>query len=450
MQRPLTPLDLGMLGMDDASRRMGDAGFETLTLLRFDGQLDPHAFDAALSEVVRRHPWLAGRLSRNWLGTRIWRWEADSRLAVETRPLVDSDPETLHAATEALLSEPRDLSREAGLTFVRLADPDGRDCLALRANHALVDHPSAMLILETLSRLLNGEPLPPAVGFRDLSAEFRNRYSRAQRNEARRTLLGQRRKKSVRTRPRRLSEIAPTTRAAPRPHAVRVATRRWDAATADRFARCLSRISRLPSESMAILAAALRVVSDMVPDPQGEDLLRTHLGVDLGMTRLDGFVPQNASSILRIQAVRRELLDRRGRVTQFVDQLLETLRIRRELGMLEMMTRLRRIFPAIRAYCRRFMERSFSLFYAYFVVPEEIQTRFGPLRVREIRYLPPTWSPMGLTLLAARERGSVQFQASYLPHLVPSAVAEEFLDRLLGELEATMREVEDTPAAAGE
>lgn len=194
---------------------------------------------------------------------------------------------------------------------------------------------------------------------------------------------------------------------------------------------------------MAILGAAFRTISDMVPDPHDEDLLRTHIGVDLGLNRFGDFVPQNASSILRIQALRRELLDRSTRVPQFVDQLLETLKVKRELGMLEMMTRLRRIFPAIRAYCRRFMKRSFSIFYAYFVVPSELEQRFGTLGVREVSYLPPTWSPMGLTLLAARDRESVQFQASYLPHLVPTAVAEEFLDRLLAELDATMQDVEN-------
>ncbi len=75
-----------------------------------------------------------------------------------------------------------------------------------------------------------------------------------------------------------------------------------------------------------------------------------------------------------------------------------------------------------------------SLWYASFGAVDAVGDRFCGLQIEEVFYTGPTWSPVGLTLLVNQFRGRLLFQATYDPQLVPSPVADDFMDLVVGDL----------------
>jgi hypothetical protein len=51
-----------------------------------------------------------------------------------------------------------------------------------------------------------------------------------------------------------------------------------------------------------------------------------------------------------------------------------------------------------------------------------------------VRYVGPCWPPAGVSLLVNQSRGRTYFQMTYLPGVVPKAVAREFLDAIVDDL----------------
>src|SRR5262249_32377494 len=84
-----------------------------------------------------------------------------------------------------------------------------------------------------------------------------------------------------------------------------------------------------------------------------------------------------------------------------------------------------------------FLRYAFSLWYAYFGALDAIGDRFCGAPVADVFYVGPAWSPVGLTLLANQFRGRLLLQATYVPELVPPALAETFLDAVVSDLTGT-------------
>jgi len=77
------------------------------------------------------------------------------------------------------------------------------------------------------------------------------------------------------------------------------------------------------------------------------------------------------------------------------------------------------------------LRHGFSLWYGYFGALDAIGTHFCGTPVEKAFHAGPAWPPLGLTLLVNQFRGSLFFQATYVPESVPDRLAGLFLDELV-------------------
>ena len=75
---------------------------------------------------------------------------------------------------------------------------------------------------------------------------------------------------------------------------------------------------------------------------------------------------------------------------------------------------------------------TYSLWYAYF--GDAGLSRLGDTEIERISYVGPTWSPMGISLLANSFAGQLHFQATYDPELVSPPLAEKLVERVRSNL----------------
>lgn len=430
-----------MYSAQDNLQALGNPGFETIALLWLENRVDPQHLREQVEKLTTRHPVLRSRLVRDWKGTLYWEPRADLRVGVYEETLAEAGEQAIQRSAEIILSRPRNLFEEPGVSFHLLHLPDGSDVLMMLLNHSLVDERSARLTLQELNHLLAGDPLPTPGEPHDLIEAHRRKFSRTVRWTAFRKALPDyiwdrwaKRAKWPRQMPRtpqrqKLENVQ-----------LRLLTRRLSKEDSRILLDYCRRVTRFPSTSMTLLGGVFKAFADTLHYPHVDDLFRTGVGVEVGRQSSENFHPQNGSSVLRVHLTRNEVNDRKQRVELLVERLHGVLREKRDLGILESNSLFYWCYPLVRRVTSQMIRWAFSFWYAYFNVPRDYSETFGGIPVRMAAYYCAAWSPSGLTMLITQFRDQLQFSVTYVENVVPAADAQSFLEGTVNELLAAARQ----------
>jgi hypothetical protein len=88
----------------------------------------------------------------------------------------------------------------------------------------------------------------------------------------------------------------------------------------------------------------------------------------------------------------------------------------------------------IRWVVEHLLRWTYSLWYAYFGSLNSVGRQFCGIDIEKVCYVGPTWSPLGVSLLANQFQGRLHFQATYDSDLVAEPLAQAFLDAILADL----------------
>jgi len=158
------------------------------------------------------------------------------------------------------------------------------------------------------------------------------------------------------------------------------------------------------------------------------------IGVDLGLRR-DGASPfQNQPSVVPIGARPGDLHDRDALIRLLSRQMRDHLAAQLDLGAVQLAALFGRRPHQARWTLELFMRYAYSIWFAYFGSLDSVGDTFCGASIEDVFSIGPTWSPMGLTLLANQFRGRLLLQVTYLPESVPEPLATQFMDALLADL----------------
>jgi hypothetical protein len=432
-RQPLNPLDLTLHGVDETIRSLGYPGFETQMLVWLRGPLDAALLQRGITRLARRHPALMGRLvSREGGRTAHWQFHPAAPQVVEIQ-LPSDDPLAVHSAAARLLSLTRDLAKEPPLQFHLLHRSGGSDVLLLQYNHVLMDNGAAVPLVKELVALCE----PVADGHDRISQEpddlVSRRLRRASHAARREAALAAIRLQGDTLRGR-AATLAVIREREPGPPHLRISTRTLEPAAVQRLTSRGVELCGLPSLSMTILASALRAVGHFGPADQnaGRNYM-AGIGLDVGLRPRGRPLVQNLLSVVPLAARPDALADREALVRLLSRQFRDRLSAGIDQGVL----RLARVFQKrprhIRWYLDYLLRWSYSLWYAYFGVIDDIGEVAGA-PVEQIYFVGPTWWPIGFTLLANQFRGRLHMQATYDPALLADPVADRVLDWIVADL----------------
>ena len=177
---------------------------------------------------------------------------------------------------------------------------------------------------------------------------------------------------------------------------------------------------------MAILASVFRGIDRYSARQKIE---RTNLiagiGVDLPCKRNRLF--QNLLSIIPVHARKDQISDRSSLIQHLNRQMQEYLRDDIDLGVLRLAALYSRSPRHTRWIIEHFLRFSFSMWYAYFGKLDDCGSSFAGQVIENIHYAGPTWSPLGMTVLASQYNGKLHLQATFAPHLIDDGVARDFI-----------------------
>jgi hypothetical protein len=445
---PLNPLDVALCCVDRTIRGMHYPGFETQLLLWLDGRADVERLQIALTRLGRIQPVITARLHEDLEGDGSAWWECrpDERPALAE---TDLDSPTQRAVLDwagVLLSLPRDPAEHPPLRFHLAHLPDGRDVFLMQYNHVLMDNTAPSLVVRELHRLSQPSPQIDPVGRepRHVLLGYLRRFSHAQRQSAaagaismngrvlrgRAAILGKGEEDASLIYQGPVRAAAERAAAGPRP--LKLAARSLEpAATRAIHARSV-RLCGLPSLSMAILASALRGIGRL--GPQERNAGRNYvagIGLDLGLRR--GGMPlfQNLLSLVPLGARPEELADRDELVRRLSGQLRGRLEDRLDLGIVRLAVGFRHRVRYMQWALSHMLRYSYSLWYAYFGALDGLGPELCGRRIENAFYVGPTWSPMGIGMLASQFGERLNFQLTYDPYLVDDHLAKRFLDFVL-------------------
>lgn len=433
-------MDWLMWSIDQTLREMGLSGFDTQTLVWLDGRLNVDRFRAALERLNRAYPIVTARLAQE--GNRpFWRSRPGAELPLHEEALESSERSRVLQTAARLFATPRSLEMSDPIAFLLWHLPDGRDVLALRYNHLLMDNNAANLLLRELNRDPS-EPIDPALAAletADLMGDYVGGFSRARRLRAALRMINLRLRK-LRLKPVLLRSPDATGRAtapaARQPWDVRILTRELSVEESAALRRRVVEVCRFPALSMALLASVFRTVQVLaMPDPERKNFI-AGIGIDLGLRSGDGPIFQNLVSVLPIAAQPEELADHASLVRRLNEQLRERLQTDCDLGVLELTDLSRHLPGFFRKSTGGLLKNNYSVWYAWFGAAGGAADSLCGTPISDVRYIGPAWPPLGLTLLGNEFQGRMQFQATCLPDLVPVDLAEQFLDFVLADLRA--------------
>jgi hypothetical protein len=431
-QQHLNAADRAMRTVDRILRGMGCSGFETQTLVWLSGRSDAAVLRTAIARLSARYPVIASRLIEVAGDRPSWRFRPGALCFLQEADLPSAEPAAVLNHAGHLLSQPANPAEGDPIRFHLLHRPHGQDVVLVQYNHALMDNNASVLLLQEMDRLSrpNAEDADRREeGRRDRIWEYLRRFPRERRRQAASNTLrlwG----RSVKGGVAALGGGAASTG----PVRVRIATRCLEQdATKALLARVI-KISGLPSLSMALAASAFRAIGQFAPrtGAVGRNLL-AGIGVDLGLRGRKGPIFQNLVSLVPVSARLEELGDRDSLVRLLNRQTRERLASDADLGLLQRVALLGRR-PDADWVIEHLLRYSFSLWYGYFGSLDAVGDSFCGTAIERICYTGPAWPAVGLTLLVNQHRGRLLFQATYTPQSVPEALAERFLDQVIGDL----------------
>jgi hypothetical protein len=431
--------DRVILGVDRALRGMGYPGFDTQMFVWLSGRLDAGRLRQALDHLGASYPVITARLRDEPGGGPCWCYRAGARPALQEARLSSAAPREVLDHAARLLSSPHTPEETDPLRFHLLHRSDGRDVFLVQYNHTLMDNSAAPLVLRALQGLIEFGPaaaLPTDTAPPNLIARHLRTIPLERRRRAGRKLVEQLRL-SLSSRAVMLSGGQAT-----RPARVQfgIITRALDADAARTLEGRVRAVCGLPSISMAGLAAAFRAIDRLTGRADGRgDHFAAGIGIDLGLRGAQGPLFRNLMSLVPIHARADDLADPDRLLRYLTSQMRDRLTNDVDLGMLRLLTLFSRQ-PRRTAWVLDWaLWNGFSLWYAYFGALDRAGHRLGDVAIEDLHFAGPSWSPMGVTLLANHYRGRLLLQATYVPPSVSEARANEFLDEVVRELHAEPR-----------
>jgi hypothetical protein len=427
--RRLNVADRVMLAVDQALRRMGYPGFQTQALVYLDGRADARGLRDALARLAAIHPVAASRLVEAPEGP-VWQFRPGAVLDLHETDLDAPGADAVLRHAGRLLVQPHDLACDDPIRFHLLHRPGGQDVLLVQYSHALMDNNATPLLLRELARCAAETPTPPEPS-RPRPADPLWGHQRRHPRERRRAAVDATRELLRRSLGRGATMLGrPASRPVSSP--LGVLTRTLDPDATDALTARARAAGRLPSLSMALLAAVFRAIDRLAP-PGARTGFAAGIGIDLGLRGPHGPIFANLMSLLPVRVGPDDVADR-GELTRLLSrQLRDGLASDIDLGMLGLITLFARK-PHRAAWAAEIgLRHSFSLWYAYFGALD-IAAEFFGAPVADVFYVGPCWSPMGVTLLVNQFRGRLRFQATYVPEAVPEELAAAFLDEVLTDL----------------
>jgi hypothetical protein len=430
MNIPLNAVDLALLAVDRAIRNMGYPGFETQTLIWLSGRLEADRLRRALAELGCRHPEFASRLEAGTGATARWRPQRDEPLELAEVELHSDDDSAVLSCAAEIQSTYHDPASSSPLRFVLLHRPLGRDVLLMQYSHVLMDHDAAGIVLSALSRLLTApavELAPPLPATNHHLRSYLRRFRPEQRRAASQRaveLFGH----ALRGRAATLGCLDETR---PRQVRLRIAAGSLPAEAAAALREQAARLCGVPSPSMVILAAVFRAMHELIGPGAADRNFIAGIGLDLGLRRGRPLL-QNLLSIVPIVARSEELDDADALVAELTRQMRQRLKSQIDLGVVRLMVGFQRRPRHIEWVVQHLLRWTYSLWYAYF--GDAGLSRLGDTEIERISYVGPTWSPMGISLLANSFAGQLHFQATYDPELVSPPLAEKLVEQVRSNL----------------
>jgi hypothetical protein len=428
-QQYLNAADRAIRTVDRILRGMGCSGFETQTLVWLSGRGDAEVLRTAIARLNARHPVMAARLVEVAGDRPCWRFRPGAECPLQETDLPSAEPAAVLDHAGHLLSEPTNPAEADPIRFHLLHRPNGRDVVLVQYNHALMDNNALVLLLQEMDRLSRTVSDGAEDQGRDLVREYLRRFPRERRRQAASNtprLWGRSARGGVAALGGGVAGTGPVR--------VRIATRCLEQdATRDLLARVIQ-ISGLPGLSMALAGSAFRAIGRLAPrNGAGGRGVLAGIGVDLGLRGRKGPIFQNLVSLVPVSARPEELEDRDSLVRMLNRQTRERLGADADLGMLQLVALLGRR-PDADWVIEHFLRHGFSLWYGYFGSLDAVGDSFCGTPIERVCYIGPAWPAVGLTLLVNQHRGRLLLQATYTPQSVPQALAERFLDDLIGDL----------------
>lgn len=432
--RPMNPMDSLMAAVNLSLQAMGLSGFETQTLVRLGGRADVGRLRSGIARLGRRYPAVTARLVEASRGKPRWQGRPGAEAALVEITLGSASEDAVLEEASRLLSAPHDLAADDAVRFYLLHLPDGSDVFLMQYNHALMDNNAAVPVLREIERLADvaGDDGECVDECRDAMAEHLERFP------LRRRLRAAWRVADLRLRVLRFRRLRLGTHGAgpSEPVPFRVLSQTLGA---DESAALLARVvevCRWPGMSMVVLGSVFRGLDRFAAAGDGRRDCVAGIGVDLGLRGPAGPLFQNLVSLFPVAARREELADRDSLMRDLNRQLRERLARDADLGVLELARIFRRFPRFFRRSTERLLRDSYSLWYGYFGSADAAGARFCGAEITGVRFVGPCWPPAGVTLLVNQFRGRTHFQLTYLPNTVPDAVADEFLEAVIGDLRA--------------
>jgi hypothetical protein len=417
-----------MRAVNDALQSTGAAGFETQAILWLNGRIDTARLKSALADMSRDYPIMTSRLEDAESAHPVWRFRYGAECRLQEVTLATASRESVLSEAAALIGVPRDLQREDPISFHVLHLSTGCDVFVMQYNHTLMDNPAADLLLKEIGqRAASGTgTLSVASESKDAIAEYLSRKSLKQRVRAACGSL-RLRLQSLRGQRTLLGKYLTGTRRLP----AKILMRQMDEMQVRQLEASVMQLCHFPALSMALLSSALRAFGVHAPVSTAIDNLIVGLGVDLGLRKAEGPVFQNLSSVVPLRVQRKDLADSEGLLKTLNDQMRCRLKDHNDIGVIAL-TQLLRHFPRLlRWSTSRLMQRGYSFWYACFMSRESFSEGFCGTPVEDLSFVGPAWPPLGLTLIINQFRGRLRFQLTFLPDVVPEAVAAAFLDSVI-------------------
>jgi hypothetical protein len=433
LHQPLNAADRAMLLVDRSLRDLGQAGFETQTLVWLGGRLDAAHFRQALERFAACQPVVNARLVvEGAQGRPVWSCATASPWPLQETVLSSVDPQAVLDHAGRLMSQPSDLTVAPPLRAHLLHLPDRRDVLLLHYNHTLMDHSAVVHVLREIDRAWcepHGSvaaPLPAG----DPVLAYLRRFPAAQRRQRAQSYA-----EELQPLRRGAVRMGNATQAGTTPGEVGMTARCLDAGATAAVQRRVQALGGMPSLSMTILASAFRAVGRLAGARQGRtDFFHAGIGVDLGLRGRHGPLLGNLMSMVSLMARAGDLAERDALVRQLSAQLRHRIANGADLGMLRFATTFARRPRQAHWIVDAWLRYAFSLWYAYFG-PLDPGAHFCGADVQCVYSVGPCWPAIGVTLLVNQFRGRLQFQVTYSTATVSRARAQDFLDLVVDDIQ---------------
>ena len=428
-RQSLNPLDLALRSVDQTIRDMGYPGFETQMLIWLAGRIDADRLRRGIVQLARRHPAITARLveptGKN-ADRPYWQLRPEVEAELAEVDLATDEEQAVLAAAEDLLSTPHDPLLGNPLRFHLLHRPGGSDVLLLQYNHALMDNSATPLLIRELNELCQSpdQNQAPCYEPHNLVPRRLARLGHTERRKAAYAAV----ELSGHTLRGRAAILGKGDEDKPRTPKLRIATRTIEPELTRAIAAASTRLCGLPSLSMTILAAAFRAIQALGPQSRNAD--RNYIagiGLDLNLRGGGQALLQNLLSVVPVTATPNELADQGALIRLLSRQMRDRLESKIDLGVLRLAHAFQRRPRHIHWVLAHMLRWCYSLWYAYFGSLDTAGRDLAGIPIDQVQYIGPTWSPMGIALLANQSRGRLHLQLTYDPDLVYPALAEQLL-----------------------